>query len=116
MIICLYYSNYPAEKTGYPNWENLPIGYLQINGNTFESEKIKKSPTLKGKFIFNQGRPRVGEHLLSVFSLNGKNYLYNSTFSYSHDIEKNPNSRDNFDANLGLHDIIKEWEVENRGF
>lgn len=111
MVISLYYSNYPLGNTETPDWENLPIGFFQFNEELIESE-VRNNPVLKGKFLINQYRPRVGEHLLSVFSLSGKNYLCNSTISYSHDIEVDSENRNNFNADLIFHDIIKEWEIE----
>jgi hypothetical protein len=116
MIICLYYSNYPIEKNGTPDWKSLPIGYFQIDEKTLESELSTKNTVLNGRFLYNQGKPRIGEHLLSVFSLNGKNYIYNSTISYRYEIESDPDNKDNFNADLGLLNIIKEWETVITGF
>ena len=52
MIICLYESDYPVNKTGKPDWKSLPIGYFQINREGFEDEMNKENPTFKGRFFF----------------------------------------------------------------
>ena len=86
MIICLFESNYPINREGEPNWEELPVGYFECDRNKLRQIASETTVNLYGTLIFaereNFLRPRSGEHLLAVFSYKQKRYLFNSTLSY----------------------------------
>lgn len=113
MIICLYDSNYPVAQNEKPKYEELPAGYFDVSQTQLsELEQADLPILLSGTYIFADNaslRPRIGEHLLAVFSHKGKRYVYTSTLSYEdHRIEVERTAF-TWKARLGLSKLIKVW-------
>ena len=114
MIICLYDSNYPVAQNEEPDYGELPTGYFYIQEDQLDGLESGETMLLSGTYIFANNReslrPRIGEHLLAVFSNHGKRYVFNSTLSFdNHQIEVEGTAF-SWDARLGLNsEPIKIW-------
>ena len=113
MIIALYESSYPMEPLGTPKWEELPNGYFNaseddIKKSIVDLTSVNLPSTVSGVFYFSKGiKPRIGEHFLAVFPLDGLRYLCNSTISYKS--EKDVVDKNEWEAQLGITSIISTW-------
>jgi hypothetical protein len=110
MIISLYESNYPILQDEEPIWQNLPLGFFQVERAKVGQYLAGGKSVLYGSFHyadrFEGDKPRVGEHLLAAFSYKGERYLYNSTLAY---IVSDISRKWRWDATLGLTKFIKKW-------
>lgn len=108
MIIALYKSNYPVELQGTPKWEELPDGYFIVPEDNIKGSIEDLPAIVSGTFSFSKGiKPRIGEHVLAAFSLEGHRYLCNSTIMYKS--EKDVVDRNEWTAQLGITNIIRTW-------
>jgi len=112
MIISLYESNYPSETEGTLKWEELPDGYFNASEvdirQSIENVIVDIPWNVSGVFSFSKGiKPRIGEHLLAVFPLDGIRYLCNSTLSYKSELDVVDSNE--WTAKLGISSIIRTW-------
>lgn len=108
MIIALYESNYPVELQGTPKWEDLPNGYFIAPEDDIKKAIQDLPEIVDGTFFFSKGiKPRIGEHVLAAFTLEGDKYLCNSTIMYKSEKEVGP--RKDWTAQLGITNIIRTW-------
>ncbi len=108
MIIALYESSYPVEPLGTPNWEELPGGYFIASEDDIRTAIEDLPEMIEGVFSFSKGtKPRIGEHVLAVFPLDGRRYLCDSTIIYKS--EKDVVDRNEWAAQLGITNIISTW-------
>ncbi len=108
MIIALYESNYPVELQGTPKWEELPNGHFIAPEDDIKKLMEDLPAIVNGTFFFSKGiKPRIGEHVLAAFTLDGHRYLCNSTIMYKS--EKDVVARNDWTAQLGITNIIRTW-------
>jgi hypothetical protein len=76
MIIALYESNYPIVLDEEPKWQDLPVGYFQVEQWRLGRALTQEVPILYGTFVYAHGfRAHSGDHLLAAFSYKGERYL-----------------------------------------
>jgi len=106
MNISLYESDYPIQQNGTPSGEKSPVGSFRADTDIVRN-KVKKNDASTFNGVYTHSRypkPRVGEHLLAVFELDGKNYLYNSTIDYRSESDIGDN--DEWPATLNFQNQI----------